>query len=325
MKWLPFTAFFIYAFTTLLAAADSARAQQILRREADVELQSCDTGRFTEGLPQTTAYLQAILGHIVSENPEVFHGDLAPEHICIGVKYRNGTGRAWAVAERRTITIDHGLILRVQNDAQLAFVISHELAHVSMRHIHINPEAESTQDEAEADRVGAHFYLKAGFVTAELAWRQQQIVDVLADIGLTPGQLPHSQGMAHTPDGVPLVHAPPPNISASERIANAYSACGVTDPAKMQEPDVGVLRYPSECWTIWDIRHGEPARSPTYRTLMNDERSITSLNTSPGLQTVKTELENYVEVNPADDGKWENQIESPEAPPPKLDSSEEDN
>lgn len=324
MKPLRIAQFFI-CFFSLISIPQSYAQEQTLRRETDIELQSCDRSQFTEGLPESNAYLNALMRHIARENPEVFHGDLAPDRLCIGVKYLDGGARAWATAERRMITINHGLILRARNDAQMALVVSHEMAHLSLRHIHTDPDTESSQDEADADRVGAHFFLKAGFTADELAWRQQQIADVLAQLGITPGQHPGERAMPINADGTPLMHAPAPDISSSERIANGYRACGVTNPATMSEPSIGNLRYPSECWTIWDLRHGAPARSATYRAWMTDERSITNLALTPGLQDAKDELEGFVFVNPTDETKYDSAPENPGAPPPKVDAPEDDN
>lgn len=291
-----------------------------LRRETQSAFGTCDSGQFTEGFPVATAYVNALFQHIARNNPEVFRGDLAPDEFCVGIKYHPIAGRAWAQADRRTIVFDTDMLMRVQNDAQLAGIVGHEMAHVSMRHfVEDQAEHEAGQPnyyhEAEADKIGAHLYLKAGFTSDELAWRHQQLATMLAAAGNRMGY-PPAEGQRR-----PDVHAHVPPISASERIANGYRACGVTDTANMTEPDVGILRYPSECWTIWSLRHGEPARSAEYRRLMNDSRSIVNLSSGPTLAEVKAEIEAYV---PPPDPKLasEGTAEVTTPPPPKNSSAE---
>lgn len=260
-----------------------------LRRETSVELEDCDRSQFSDRFPSTVRYSQQLMQHIMENNPDVFHGDLAPENFCIGITNNRVGGRAWADSKTRTMVIDPNLVLRVQNDAQLAWIIAHELAHVSMRH-YVEPNASrnnSARVEAEADAIGAHLYLRAGFTSDELAWRVQQLAVLPNMMASVTG--PDYFGEVQT---MTAGHAPSPDIPASERISNAYQTCGGSS-ANMSEPSFGQnLPYPAPCWSVWSIRHDEPSRSAEFRRLMNDSRSLVNVITSPNLAAVKTEILN---------------------------------
>lgn len=103
------------------------------RRETSVALATCHDSQYSPNLPLTKRYLRSILDELISSSPEVFRGDLAKNKICIGPKLSTSQ-RAWAQAEKRSMEIETGLILRIQNEEQLATVIGHELAHVALRH-----------------------------------------------------------------------------------------------------------------------------------------------------------------------------------------------
>jgi hypothetical protein len=324
---------FVLLFAFLVPASTFAIE---LRRETPFPFEECDRSQYLTVTPKATAYVTEVARRIMLANPSVFRGDLAFENFCFGIRYNDTGGRAWATAESRSFVVESGMLTRVQNDAQLAFVVAHELAHVSLRHFHggypvsgpaitaaateirrineliFSPNARSedndalnTQlraqeaiinnaitaqfgegvlnnwEEAEADRVGAQFYLNAGFTSDELAWRPQQIIIT---------------------DAMRLdVHSPAPQITARERIDRSYSGCNVpSDRTNMSEPVRGTASYPSSCWSIWNLRHNAPATDSEYRTLMNDSRSIINLDLPAGsnLEAVKAEVEAYEPVNP---------------------------
>lgn len=308
-----------------------------LRRETPFPFEECDRSQFLTETPKATAYVIDVARRVMAANPSVFRDDLAFENFCFGVRFNDTGGRAFADADSRSFYIETGMLQRVQNDAQLAAVVSHELAHVSLRHFHggypvsgpaitaaatevrrisarifdeetrptgeenalLNGELRAQNEiinnaitaqfgagilnnwvEAEADRIGAQLYLAAGFTSDELAWRAQQIVIA----------------RQRNED----VHGPPPQISAQERINLAYEGCHVSDRANMPQPERGNLRYPLECWSIWNLRHDAPATDSAYRTLMNDSSSVVNLelSTDSNLAAVKTEVRAYNPPSP---------------------------
>ena len=122
-----------------------------LRRSTQFTLKTCSNTAFPQRLPLTTRYIQGIASEIINANPEVFNGDLDPQKICVGPELTNSE-RAWAEADQRSLTIETGNILRTQNEAQLAYVIGHELAHIALRHTPLegNPVPEPDHDLASS-------------------------------------------------------------------------------------------------------------------------------------------------------------------------------
>ncbi|AGH94546.1 M48 family metalloprotease [Pseudobdellovibrio exovorus] len=279
---MRFLGLLVFAVSLLATSATTE-----LRRETSVELEDCDRSQFSDRYPSTVRYTQQLMQHIMENNSDVFHGDLAPENFCIGITDNRVGGRAWADSKTRTMVIDPNLVLRVQNDAQLAWIVAHELAHVSMRH-YVEPNSSrhnAARVEAEADVIGAHLYLRAGFTSDELAWRVQQLA-VLPDMMASVTEPDYYGEVRTTTAG----HSRSPDIPASQRIANAYQTCGGSS-AQMSEPNFGSnMPYPAPCWSVWSVRHGEPARSAEFRRLMNDSRSLVNVITSPNLSAVKTEI-----------------------------------
>ncbi len=71
-----------------------------------------------------------------------------------------------AYAESTGITINKGFLDYVQNDDEIAMVIGHEMAHVTLGHVSIKERPEwwdSSVMEAQADKMGALYMIKAGY------------------------------------------------------------------------------------------------------------------------------------------------------------------
>lgn len=129
MRTLPFASALVFLIST------SAGADEILlRRSTRAQLTECTVNvPESVALPRTQALIAKIVKRITDANPHVFQGDLAPEKLCFSPHFVPSQ-RAWAEADSRSFRVETGLIQRVQNEAQLAFVVAHELAHVAMRH-----------------------------------------------------------------------------------------------------------------------------------------------------------------------------------------------
>lgn len=149
-------AFGSFGYERAIAAADTHAdrdtAARPLRRETAMALENCTEALFATGLPLTKRYIQALATRIMTAplNRTAFSSDLDPAHICIGLDF-GARGSGFANSQTRSVGIGAGLILSVQNDAQLAAVIGHELAHVTMRHAYLDavmvaePERERMQ------------------------------------------------------------------------------------------------------------------------------------------------------------------------------------
>jgi hypothetical protein len=123
-----------------------------LRRSTTVRLAtvSCVQEARAPELRAARALIQRIAAQIMQRNPEVFRGDLEPSQICVVPNLDLGQ-RAWAETDKRRISIEAGMVLRVQNEAQLAFVIAHELAHVALRHTPLEGNPIPLESRAQAN------------------------------------------------------------------------------------------------------------------------------------------------------------------------------
>jgi hypothetical protein len=119
---------------TIILTISTVFAHDIeLRRETSLPLSNCRTTEAVSNYPLAQAFIDNVAKKIMKANPEIFHSDLDPSHICLSVDPVKSQ-RAWATTDERKISIDAGLLLRVKNEAQIALTISHELAHLALRH-----------------------------------------------------------------------------------------------------------------------------------------------------------------------------------------------
>lgn len=81
--------------------------------------------------PTFTKYVENVLKQILASNPSVHN---KPSRILID---RNPTVNALCTGEG-TLIINLGLLRRIENESQLAFVIAHELAHYELNHVNSN-------------------------------------------------------------------------------------------------------------------------------------------------------------------------------------------
>lgn len=81
-----------------------------------------------------TARLVSLAERIARANPETFTGDIQPSRICLTIDGRESAPLAVSVPERRHITFSLKLLELASNDDQLAAVLSHELAHITLQH-----------------------------------------------------------------------------------------------------------------------------------------------------------------------------------------------
>lgn len=79
-------------------------------------------------------HLQQLALRIAEANPQTFYDELDPAHLCIGIDTALQGADARSTPEQLRIAFSSGLIGLAQNDGQLAAVLSHELAHLSLQH-----------------------------------------------------------------------------------------------------------------------------------------------------------------------------------------------
>jgi len=314
-----------------------------LRRETAIPLQRCNRDSFAADLPVTNRYIQRLFNHITTANRSTFYGDLSPALFCVGVEKNLECPRAFADSQKRSFSIYTGLILLAQNDAQIATVMSHELAHITMRHtlcdgtivqrdrravterqceleqlvkeqselkerMFSNPPPPGAEDrmkqisrrigatqeqiwdlmvaevgaeraanwlEVEADEVGQELYRRAGFHEDEFTWRHEDLV-------LNPPIL-----------GQPAL--PSAQRSSTERRIAAHRACGFESGLAAREPQRGVARYASNCWTLWNLTINPARRHP--RQTLAPQPDIFNLVGEPTLAEVKAEIRRIAGVD----------------------------
>ena len=83
-------------------------------------------------LPNHDDYLRRIMMRIVAGSPDVFVGPYAPEKFCIEAD-PNSSLNAYAQRDGRIVVLG-GFFQHSENDATVAAVVAHELAHILMQH-----------------------------------------------------------------------------------------------------------------------------------------------------------------------------------------------
>lgn len=90
--------------------------------------------------PQATQYLKQIIEHIAISNPDTFRDAYEAKSFCVDIQ--EGPFNAYADPETGMITVFSGVIKQASNDAEVAAVLSHELAHVTMQHTDMMTQAD---------------------------------------------------------------------------------------------------------------------------------------------------------------------------------------
>jgi hypothetical protein len=120
-------------------------------------LASCKTKASSEH-PIVRDYIQKIVNHIIEKNPNTFKGPYSPTAFCVQFKTNDpmlGSTSPNASAEPGSglLTFNPPVVNEVPNDASLAAVIAHELAHVTMDHSRSEPDV--VKNNAEMQKLKA--------------------------------------------------------------------------------------------------------------------------------------------------------------------------
>ena len=96
---------------------------------------------------------------------KIYEASGEPLKYKLPIKYVATDNRLNAFASIKGIFVLKGIDAAVKNDDELAFVISHELSHITLRHVLANPidKEDSRRHEALADKLGAFYVTKAGY------------------------------------------------------------------------------------------------------------------------------------------------------------------
>jgi Peptidase family M48 len=104
------------------------------RVPADYAFQDCEISyQGQKRFPKTQKYLESIARFIMEKNPKTFTGPIAPDKFCIDIVY-DAVPNASANLVNRKIEFRTSLVLAVDNDAEIASVMAHELSHITLMH-----------------------------------------------------------------------------------------------------------------------------------------------------------------------------------------------
>lgn len=89
---------------------------------------------FSDPSDPHVARLTQIAGRIAKHNPDTFKGALSFSQLCFGVNSSWNKPEARSTPETKSMMFSPTMVLVAQNDDELAAVLSHEMAHVTLQH-----------------------------------------------------------------------------------------------------------------------------------------------------------------------------------------------
>jgi hypothetical protein len=126
------------------------------RREPTAPLRDCRAERFSVGSVSAAAdsYLQKIARALMEGNPATFAGPFGPTAFCFTTT-ADETINAFAYSNSGDVLFNVGLLRVATSDAQVAGIMAHELAHVTMQHtadlVHPRLKTDATWVAANAE------------------------------------------------------------------------------------------------------------------------------------------------------------------------------
>ena len=136
--------------------------------------------------PTIDRYLAAVATTIANANPRTFVGSFQIQDICIYVQ-EDSKLNATATRNLNTITVNSGLVLAAENDAEIASTLSHELAHLTMQSDHgedvppevlRSPDWPKMRDRFEAESQNARDQMAPLQDEANAAQEQMQQISI---------------------------------------------------------------------------------------------------------------------------------------------------
>ena len=98
---------------------------------------SCRTDP-AKDFPKTQKFLIELIRHIMEHNPETFKlsSALDPKNFCVTVKYSSVANAGTNIVDR-SILVYTALVEQTENLHEIAYLMGHELAHITMKHTEI--------------------------------------------------------------------------------------------------------------------------------------------------------------------------------------------
>jgi len=231
--------------------------------------------------------LKTIAARIVSANDQTFSGPLDLEKICLGVDPQLTTMDARTTPELLRVVFSPQLIAVAQTDGELAAVLSHELAHISLQHagfgelpplmnkdsefLNLNAEAKAIQEEivalalakAEPTRIFvlsekyAQIYKKMnqridavyGESHAHLNWIEQEADEVGAEFFRRAG--------FDLEEFISILWSSHPSDVADRTECEALVVEAQKSRYSARRPSRGNRFHPTTCWRVFHLKVDE--------------------------------------------------------------------
>ncbi len=103
------------------------------RRDLDEPSTPCDASSYKSKFPVADAYLRKLTAHIAARNPNTLSGVFSADRLCVDL-HDTDEFNARAMSRFMLVMINRPILEFAASDAEVASVLTHELAHVTMRH-----------------------------------------------------------------------------------------------------------------------------------------------------------------------------------------------
>jgi hypothetical protein len=161
----------LFASACKTTSAEKSRTKHILGRTSVPPvkaLQSCEDGKNS---PEAVRYVRDVATWMMQKNPNTFAGPYAPGYFCF-VIIDGGSVNASASVESRTIFVNKSLLAMDHlKDADVAAVLAHELAHITMQHKLREPDAADLPPDYDAIEGKRRLNARAKWIAAVEASR----------------------------------------------------------------------------------------------------------------------------------------------------------
>jgi len=190
-------------------------------------------------LTQTYGYLASLKDHIARANPQTFSGMLVPQNMCIVLSaFNKGTGGG-AFGDSGRIEIERMTVSQSANDAELAFIVCHEMAHVAMRHLRITQSGPKGESLNFSNGKGPEHYFrqldqKAGY--RELKNKLDQMNQRYAALGLENEKLNSEyQGVIKRAVPAEIINQAKASPEGARKALEWYQRCSTVDCLRLKE------------------------------------------------------------------------------------------
>lgn len=127
-------------------------------------------------------YFEKIGRHLMTANPATFKDGYAPEHFCFHVHYVSEFNAGSSSKTRRAV-FDTGLLFMAddQVDADIAMVVAHELAHITLQHGAREALPSELPDDIDRGELDRRMRLRAVFADQKLNLRKSIAANARTD------------------------------------------------------------------------------------------------------------------------------------------------